>query len=142
MRLAQCASVAFVLFAAINQAPAQSIIYGTPQQLLNYYAEMNAYYGINVSGQTFPDFALISGNAGTVQSSVGTAWLAPQGNNCILTSVGDFSVVALPAGYSIGLSLDPVMCGTTRTLINMARLSLVLNLTEEVGVISLTRQLT
>jgi hypothetical protein len=80
-----------------------TIVYGTAQSLY-YVGDQDLSFDINITGNTSPDFVLISGNAGTTLSSVETAWFGVRGNNQVLCDDGN-EVVALTAGTPIGSSL-------------------------------------
>ncbi len=100
-------SLALVFMAVTTKISAQGIIYGSPQQPINYSAGfVDSETFIDVNGDGTPDFDIIS-------TSGFSASIAPLGNNSLIAipetspDVGSF-VAALNQGTSIGSSLDPI----------------------------------
>ncbi len=97
--------LALMLATAFSRALAQGIIYGTPQQPAYYAAGIIVSYNLDVNGDGNPDFVLIS--------EAGDVLIQPLGNNSLITipelppDLGYF-VAALPSGFTVGSSLDPI----------------------------------
>jgi hypothetical protein len=99
------ASFALILAGMTPRVLAQGIIYYSPQPPPNYVAGFPRSYDLDVNGDGVADFKLIS--------TADSALIAPLGSNSIVAwpePPPDYGylVPALPAGYTIGSSLDPV----------------------------------
>ena len=97
--------LALLLVATTETGSGQGIIYGTPSQPIGYNPVNNVSFDIDVNGDGTVDY--------TVISQFGQVLLQPHWDNRIITIPASppdlgYLVAALPTGFSIGSSLDPV----------------------------------
>lgn len=92
-----------VLF--VHAVMAQGVFYGSPQPPAYYAAGFVGSYDLDVNGDGIADFVLIS--------EADSALIQPLGSNSLITipeppSDLGYLVAALPSGFTVGSSLDPI----------------------------------